>query len=513
MSRWSSFSFRTLQSKLIVASALLVIGALILAGAIFVVLTHGKEKQRALDHTIANAPVVHGEFLQLLLDGDSVTQLEDYVRSAAAEHDVRILMLDYSGQVVADTGGGLEGSSLEIPEDTQGPEDASAPPRHDYYRTWTLQGGSEGSIVLVALSPALTSRGQRITLPPPLAGTTAGQPPAAPEVQVAPYRLAIVVPEGTIARAWLDVLPWLALAAGISLPFAAGFAVVIARNITKPLSRLTAAADQMAQGAFDIDVPVDRGDEVGQLSRAFSAMATNVGEAHVQMRTLVANVSHDMRTPLTSMLGFAQALRGGVISGEAETKHAGEVIYDEVAKLSTRLDDLLFLSEIESGETLLQREDVDLDALVASVVERMTPGAEQRDVEVSRDLASGIRASVDRVKLERVLENLLDNARKFTPPGGFVYVRTYVDPAGPDQACIEVANTATDVEADELPRLFERFYRRDRARNGRSAGSGLGLPIARDLVELHGGALEAHLSEGMITFLVTIPLASSALAG
>ena len=130
----------------------------------------------------------------------------------------------------------------------------------------------------------------------------------------------------------------------------------------------------MAQGAFDIDVPVDRSDEVGHLSRAFSAMATNVGEAHVQMRTLVANVSHDMRTPLTSMLGFAQALRGGVIKGEAETKHAGEVIYDEVAKLSTRLDDLLFLSEIESGETLLQREDVDLDALVASVVERMTPG-------------------------------------------------------------------------------------------------------------------------------------------
>ena len=185
------------------------------------------------------------------------------------------------------------------------------------------------------------------------------------------YRIAMAVSEGTIARAWLDLLPWLALAAVIALPFAVGSAIVIARNITRPLSKLTVAADQMAQGTFDIDVPTDRHDEVGQLSRAFSAMATNVGETHMQMRALVANVSHDMRTPLTSILGFAQALRGGVIKGEAESKHAGDVIYDEVAKLSERLNDLLFLSEIEAGQALLQREEVDLSELVASAVERI----------------------------------------------------------------------------------------------------------------------------------------------
>jgi len=286
------------------------------------------------------------------------------------------------------------------------------------------------------------------------------------------------------------------------LPFAIGSAIVIARNITRPLSKLTVAADRMAQGTFDIDVPTDRHDEVGQLSRAFSAMATNVGETHMQMRALVANVSHDMRTPLTSILGFAQALRGGAIKGEAESKHAGDVIYDEVAKLSERLNDLLLLSEIEAGQALLQREDVDVSGLVASAIERIG-GVEDRGITLTRDLAAGVRAFADRPKLERAVENLLDNARKFTPSGGDIQVRTFADGAG--MACVEVANTVTDVDPEDFPKLFERFYRRDPARTGRSAGSGLGLPIARDLAELHGGTLDAHLADGMIVFRIAIP--------
>ncbi len=259
----------------------------------------------------------------------------------------------------------------------------------------------------------------------------------------------------------------------------------------------------MARGAFDIDVPADRGDEVGQLSRAFSSMATSVGETQDQMRALLANVSHDMRTPLTSILGFAQALRGGVINGEEESKHAGDVIYDEVTKLSERLNDLLFLSEIEAGQALVQREDVDLSALATKAVERTALSAAKRNVSIACDMTPGIHAFVDRAKVERVLENLLDNSRKFTPAGGQVRVHAFND--GDRQVCIEVANTATDVDPEELPRLFERFYRRDRARTGPSAGSGLGLPIARDLVELHGGKLEAQLTDGIIAFRMTLP--------
>ncbi len=409
-------------------------------------------------------------------------------------------MFDYSGLVVEDTAGDLEGKQLDLPAEsaTGGGRRGLSPGPN---QTWHMTDAQGGSLTLVAPFPALIARrAARIHI--------ARRPAASGRAQRRDARPGLPHSYGRLRRHHRPRLagppPWLALAAVIALPFAIGSAIVIARNITRPLSKLTVAADQMAQGTFDIDVPTDRHDEVGQLSRAFSAMATNVGETHMQMRALVANVSHDMRTPLTSILGFAQALRGGIINGEAESKHAGDVIYDEVTKLSERLNDLLLLSEIEAGQALLQREDVDLSGLVASAIERIN-GVEERGVTVSRELAPVLRVSADRPKLERVVENLLDNARKFTPSGGDILVRTFAD--GPGAGCVEVVNTVTDLDAEDLPKLFERFYRRDAARTGRSAGSGLGLPIARDLAELHGGTLDAHLADGMIVFRMTIPRA------
>ena len=338
-----------------------------------------------------------------------------------------ILMFDYSGLVVEDTSGNLEGKQLDLPPETV--SGVGVISRAGPNQTWHDVDVGGGNLTVVAAFPHADCRRT--------AYFDLARRPASSELRryhvevtfVPAYRIAMAVSESTVARAWLDLLPWLALAAVIALPFAVGSAIVIARNITRPLSKLTVAADRMAQGAFDIDVPTDRRDEVGQLSRAFSAMATNVGETHMQMRALVANVSHDMRTPLTSILGFAQALRGGVIAGEEESKHAGEVIYSEVAKLSERLNDLLFLSEIEAGQALLQREDVDLTEMVASAIERIG-GVEERGITLSRDLTPGVLALADRAKLERAVENLLDNARKFTPSGGDILVRTCEDGPG-----------------------------------------------------------------------------------
>jgi len=319
--------------------------------------------------------------------------------------------------------------------------------------------------------------------------------------------MAIVLPESTIARAWLDLLPWLALAAGIALPVATGFALIIARGITRPLNELTAAAELMAQGTFDIDVSVKRRDEVGQLARAFSSMATRVGDAYQEMRTLVASVSHDVKTPLTSILGFAQALEAGVVQGEAESRRVGDVIHQEAERLTNRLNDVIYLVELESGQTVLQYQEIDLRALVQGMLGTMTPAAEQKGVGVSTALTEGIVLSGDRAKLERAFENLIDNARKFTPSGGEIRVHTFVDPGQPGQACIQIENTAPDVHPEELPQLFERFYRRDRAGIGRSAGTGLGLAIARELIELHGGTLEASVLDGEIILTAKMPRA------
>ena len=158
--RWNILD--TLQGKLVAASALLVVGALVLSSGVFVFLTHGKENQHALDHTIATAPSIHSGFLQDLLAGGSVAQLTSYVEDAAKRYDVRILMFDYSGLVVDDTGGKLAGTQLAFPQDSSAPGDqASTSGRRE---TWRVDYGSGHSLTLAALSPTLVVGGRRISI-------------------------------------------------------------------------------------------------------------------------------------------------------------------------------------------------------------------------------------------------------------------------------------------------------------------------------------------------------------
>ena len=477
----------SLQSKLIAAFALLTLASLVLAASVFVFVRRGEQEEQALDHVIATSPAIYTEFSFLQRRGDPESVLAEFIRAAAAEHDVRILLLDRrDGTVLVDSDDTLAGERLHLPRDFD--TSVTRTTRFRPYISWHPEDGSPGSD-LILISAQSSQLGQFRQIPPRGAE---------------PYWPVLAVPEETITRAWLGLLPGLGIAAAIALPVAVVLAVLLARYITRPLQQLTLASQQMAEGSFDVQVSVDRRDEVGRLAQAFSTMARRVGDAHTQMRTLVANVSHDLKTPLTSILGFAQALRDGGAEDEAEVRRMGGVIYDEAARLTARLNDLLYLSELESGQALLQREEIDLRRLVEGTVRRIESDASARDVDVrlSIDLADGVTLRADGEKLERALENLLDNGRKYTPDGHEIRVRTYLE-AG--SAYIEVANPAPDLSAEEVPRLFERFYRRDRTRGG-STGSGLGLPIARDLIELHGGTLEARVVEGEIVFTTRLPL-------
>jgi signal transduction histidine kinase len=282
---------------------------------------------------------------------------------------------------------------------------------------------------------------------------------------------------------------------------------LLAGYISRPLAQLTTASQRVAEGTYDVRVEIHRRDEVGRLAQSFSTMAHRVGETHSQMRALIANVSHDLKTPLTSIQGFAQALRDGGARDDAEARHMGDVIHNEATRLGARLNDLLYLAELESGQSVLQQDEIDLRRLVETSVQRIEDDIKQRGVDLNVELADAT-ISGDGAKLERAVENLLDNARKYTPGGGEIDVR--MSPNA-QHVTIEIANTARDVTTDELPRLFERFYRRERARGdaGSRSGSGLGLAIARDLVEMHGGALKADLRDGHLAFTMTLPLAAA----
>ena len=340
----------SLRTKAVLTSVFAVVVVLALAGGAFVYLNRDDEREAALDRVSANSSAVQGEFFFRMVNGASKDQLIAYGKAAAEAYDIRVLMIDRQRLVVTDTGGELDGEVI-VPE--QGTFEQRIVRAGDPYLAVKIQDGSPGSDLILVTSPAFSPFGQAVTVLP------------------VEYSLVLAVSENSLATAWLDLLPGLVLAGAIALPFAIVLAILMANYITRPLGQLTDASLQMASGQFDVDVSVDRSDEVGQLAGAFSTMATRVGTAHTQMRTLVANVSHDMKTPLTSILGFSQMLRDGQVDDPAERERMAGIIHDEAERLNLRLSDLLYLSELESGQVLVRSEYVDIAEIARSVIERL----------------------------------------------------------------------------------------------------------------------------------------------
>ena len=478
----------SLESKLIAASIVIVVVVLALAGAVFVVARRGDQRQQELDQVSANATAIQREFLlRQLVRGDSESSLARFVDDAAGAYDVRALMVDSNGQVFADSAGALEGARISFEGSVTSNEvvaDGSAA-----YITWRPAEGSPGNGLVLLGTPDIA------LAQPPFGEIGFGQPR---------YSLVLAVSEGTLASAWLELVPELGLAAAIALPVAILLAVIIARYITRPLEQLTAASHQMASGNFDVEVPAGREDEIGRLAQAFSTMAERVGHAQAQMRALVANVSHDMKTPLTSVLGFSQALRDET-STDAEARRMAAIIHEEAERLNARLNDLLYLAELESGQVVLREDEVEIRDMLEKACARIAPDVARRGIELSLEPTGHAIIRTDGQRLERVIENLVDNARKFTPNGGRIAVRGGMSDGA---LSIEIANTVESLEADELPRLFERFYRREPVADGSQrtqGGTGLGLPIARDLTELLGGGLTATLRNGELVMRITVP--------
>jgi signal transduction histidine kinase len=465
------------------------LAALLLAGTIFVLGQRDEEEQAALDRRAASLNTVINRTSQLQQQGVTEDDLADFVNQLAEEEDVRLVLVDPGGTVIEDSDGTLAGEQIETAEQADEPAAVHA----DGFRRGdghgfplrTFRSVAEGELILI--------------------GPSGFGPGSIEEDQSDTYSVLIAVKESTITNAWLGLLPGLAIAAAIALPVVVLVAAILARQITRPLRQLTLASEQIAEGHFDVEVPRGGGDEVGVLSASFSAMAARVGETQRQMRMLIADVSHDLRTPLTSILGFSKALRDGDAPSQ-DTARIGGVIHDEAARLSGRLGDLLYLSELESGQAILDRSEIDFDALVLATLQRLGRSrGESRDI--SDRLDSGAMLSGDWQKLERAIENLVDNALRYSPPRAEIEVGTRLD--GP-RVVLDIGNPAPDLAEDEVPRLFERFYRggrsRDAGESGRT-GSGLGLPIARDLVELHGGTLDGRLERGMLTLSMRLPVA------
>ena len=274
---------------------------------------------------------------------------------------------------------------------------------------------------------------------------------------------------------------------------ALGLSLVIARSVARPLQRMSTAAQGIAEGNFDQRAPVQGPHEVQSLATTFNEMAARVSLSQQAQRDFLANVSHDLRTPLTSIQGFSQAIAEGVASDPEAAQRAAQVIHDEAARMHRMVENLLDMARIEAGRLDMQRQAVQIGELLQAVGESLSVKAEEQDIELVRDVPDTLpRIAGDGDRLAQVFTNLLDNAIKHTPTGGTVRLRAQADT---DFVEVQVRDTGEGIPSADLPRIFERFYQVDKSRHPR-AGTGLGLAITRQIVEAHGGTVQVASKEG-----------------
>jgi signal transduction histidine kinase len=302
------------------------------------------------------------------------------------------------------------------------------------------------------------------------------------------------------------VLAWIGgLALALALPLlAAGLAVRAFRGIATPLADVMAAADAIAEGDLGVRVPEHGPGEFSQLAESFNHMAEELERTDRQRRNLTADVAHELRTPLHIIQGNLEGVLDGVY--EPATEHIGATL-DETRALARLVDDLRTLSLAETGQLPLVWEPVDVGELLADVSTSFSGQAEAAGIQLHLDTNSdpaGMTIIGDVGRLDQVLSNLMANALRHTPSGGDITLRGKPVEGG---VRITVSDTGQGIPTEELPYIFDRFWRGDPSRShAGGAGSGLGLAIARQLVGAHGGRIGVESGPGQgTTFTIELP--------
>ena len=293
-----------------------------------------------------------------------------------------------------------------------------------------------------------------------------------------------------------------AIAAAVALLFARW----LARGMTQPLRDMAAAVRRMEMGDYSARVHVTSRDEVGQLATAFNRMSAELESVERLRRDLVANVSHELKTPISALRAHLENLLDGVEQPDPQTL---QVMLAQSERLGRLVDQLLDLARLESGELALERHPVSLHPLVREVLSEIEVAGADRGVRLEDLVPDDLPlVLVDRERVHQVLFNLLDNAVRFTPNGGRVSVAAH----RVNGVCeVSVADTGSGISSEHLPRLFERFYRADAARSRGDGGTGIGLAIARSVVEAHGGRIRAESEPGRgSVFTFELPVAPAA---
>jgi signal transduction histidine kinase len=287
------------------------------------------------------------------------------------------------------------------------------------------------------------------------------------------------------------------VAAGVAALAAAGLAVVLARRLARPIERLATAASRIADGDLTARVPEEGPAELRALAASYNVMAGRLAEQEAIRREFIVNASHELRTPLTNLQGYLEALRDGVIPPDPATFDSLREEVDRLTRLAASLD---VLAGAEGGRGSVR--EVDVGAAVVAAAELVGPVLARRSVRLDVDAPAGLVIRVRPDELTQVVSNLLQNAVRYTPDGGEVRVTAARVAEGVE---IRVANTGPGIPDEDLPRVWERFYRVEKSRDRARGGAGIGLAIVRQLVEAAGGRVGVTSEGGWTTFRVTLP--------
>lgn len=311
---------------------------------------------------------------------------------------------------------------------------------------------------------------------------------------------------GRLGEIWRDdLLPPLVRAGVVAMLVALALAYWIARWVARPLQQIASASCQFAEGEYH-NISIDGPSEVQELAKAFNEMADRVHASQQAQRDFVANVSHELKTPLTSIQGFAQAILDEAVETSESRYQAAGVIYVEAGRMYRLVLDLLELARLDASIAGLIREPVDLGPLLQATIVKFKPLAKSAQIEFINDIGSLPPILGDGDRLSQVFTNLVENALKFTPEGGEISLKAS---AGDSEIVVEVTDNGSGIPAQDHSRIFERFYQVDKSRRGdRQRGVGLGLSIAYEIVQAHGGDINVHQNtpHGSI-FVVKIPFA------
>lgn len=277
---------------------------------------------------------------------------------------------------------------------------------------------------------------------------------------------------------------------------------ILSRFITKPLIEMTGATEQLSKGKHKVELQTDRRDELGKLASSITTLSNDLEHMKNERNEFLASISHELRTPLTYIKGYADILsRNGITNAEKEEYI--EIIREETEELTVLVKRLFDLAKMDQNMFIIDKQKVIFEQLIHTVTERIRPAIEEKNIVFSVACPNHVYVNVDPARMQQVLLIVLDNAKKHTPSGKWISIEVYEN----KQSIITViSDEGEGIPEEDLPYIFERLYRVDKSRSRLSGGTGLGLTIAKEIMESHNGSIEVRSKLGVgTTVVLTLP--------